>query len=69
MKITDGKSRKNERLIALLAVAILLFSPPLIIVVDRFSSSSISWLPFYLFVAWGVVIGLTAWLMEQRTGR
>jgi putative effector of murein hydrolase LrgA (UPF0299 family) len=66
MKLTNGKSRKAERLVALLAVAIFLFSPPLIIIVDRFSSSSVSWLPLYLFAAWGVVIGLTAWLMEQR---
>ncbi|CAH1044473.1 hypothetical protein [Halomonas sp. TD01] len=62
-------SRKLERLIALLAVAILLFSPPLIIMVDRLPSLSMSWLPLYLFIAWGTVIGLTAWLMEQRSGR
>lgn len=62
-------SRKLERLIALLGVAILLFSPPLIIMVDRLSSLSVSWLPLYLFIAWGTVIGLTAWLMEQRSGR
>ncbi|WP_434985809.1 hypothetical protein [Vreelandella zhaodongensis] len=66
MKLTNGKSRKAERLAALLAVAIFLFSPPLIIIVDRLSASSVSWLPLYLFAAWGVVIGLTAWLMEQR---
>ncbi|MGM0831418.1 alkaline shock response membrane anchor protein AmaP [Halomonas qinghailakensis] len=62
-------SRKLERLIALFAVAILLFSPPLIIMVDQLSSLRMSWLPLYLFIAWGTVIGLTAWLMEQRSGR
>lgn len=62
-------SRQIERLIALFALAILLFSPPLIIMVDRLTCLSMSWLPLYLFIAWGAVIGLTAWLMEQRSGR
>ncbi|BCB08078.1 hypothetical protein HHSLTHF2_19680 [Vreelandella venusta] len=62
-------SRQIQRLIALFALAILLFSPPLIIMVDRLTGLSISGLPLYLFVAWGVVIGLAAWLMEQRSGR
>ncbi|RUR27354.1 hypothetical protein ELY33_15760 [Vreelandella andesensis] len=67
MKSTS--SRKLERLVALFAMAILLFSPPLIIMVDRLPSLSVSWLPLYLFIAWGTVIGLTAWLMELRSGR
>ncbi|MCA8864655.1 MULTISPECIES: hypothetical protein [unclassified Halomonas] len=69
MKTFAMKSRHTERLVALVAIALLLFCPPLIIVVDRLPTVSVGWLPLYLFVAWAVVIGLTAWLMEQRAGR
>ncbi|WP_386083617.1 hypothetical protein ACFIOZ_09900 [Vreelandella sp. F11] len=69
MKPFVMKSRQIERLVALVAIALLLFCPPLIIVVDRLPTVSVGWLPLYLFIAWAVVIGLTAWLMEQRAGR
>lgn len=69
MKPFGGKSRQTERLIALVAIALLLFCPPLIIVVDRLPAFSVGWLPLYLFIVWAVVIGLTAWLMEQGPGR
>ncbi|TVP45728.1 MAG: hypothetical protein EA345_13635 [Halomonas sp.] len=69
MKPSGAKSRQSERLIALVAIAILLFCPPLIIVVDRLPSFNVGWLPLYLFSAWAVVIGLTAWLVERRAGR
>nr|WP_298059344.1 hypothetical protein [uncultured Halomonas sp.] len=69
MKPSGVKSRKAERLMALVAIALLLFCPPLIIVVDRLPSFNVGWLPLYLFSAWAVVIGLTAWLMEHRAGR
>ena len=69
MKNSGSKPRKSERLMALVAVALLLFCPPLIIVIDRLPSLNIGWLPLYLFCAWAVVIGLTAWLMEYRADR
>ncbi|HDZ46899.1 MAG TPA: hypothetical protein ENI10_03465 [Halomonas sp.] len=69
MKSSGVKSRQAERLMALVAIALLLFCPPLIIVIDRLPSFSVGWLPLYLFIAWAVVIGLTAWLMEHRAGR
>lgn len=69
MKSSGQKLRQTERLMALVAIALLLFCPPIIIVVDRLSAFSMSWLPLYLFCAWAVVIGLTAWLMEHRAGR
>ncbi|MBS3667778.1 MULTISPECIES: hypothetical protein [Halomonadaceae] len=69
MRTFAMKSRQTERLVALVAIALLLFCPPLIIVVDRLPTVSVGWLPLYLFIAWAVVIGLTAWLMEQRAGR
>lgn len=69
MKNSGIKLRQTERLMALVALALLLFCPPLIIVVDRLPSFNMGWLPLYLFCAWAVVIGLTAWLMEYRAGR
>ncbi len=59
--------RRKERLIALVVLATALFTPPLLLVADR-AGGSPSWLPVYLFVAWGVVIGLMAWLMEGGRG-
>ncbi|MGR4067974.1 hypothetical protein OCT51_12540 [Halomonas sp. LR3S48] len=59
-------SNHRARLIALIGVAALLFSPPLVLIFDRPAPAGPSWLPLYLFVAWLAVIGLTAWLMEHR---
>ena len=59
--------RLGERLVALVLLATLLFTPPLVLVFDR-PAGGPSWLPLYLFVAWGVVIALAAWLLEQRPG-
>ncbi|WP_416140539.1 hypothetical protein ACM26W_09255 [Halomonas sp. HK25] len=59
--------RLGERLVALVLLATLLFTPPLVLVFDR-PAGGPSWLPLYLFVAWGLVIALAAWLLEQRSG-
>nr|WP_111415349.1 hypothetical protein [Halomonas lactosivorans] len=59
-------SGSHARLVALIGLAALLFSPPLVLVFDRPPAAGLSWLPFYLFVAWLLVIGLAAWLMEHR---
>lgn len=56
-------SRRNERLAALTLLMVVLFSPPLLIAVDRLPGWAS--LTLYLFAAWGSVIGLTAWLMER----
>ncbi|MCC5882582.1 MAG: hypothetical protein JJU25_08105 [Halomonas sp.] len=55
----------RAKLMALIGLALLLFSPPLVLIFDR-PESGLSWLPLYLFVVWLLVIGLTAWLMEHR---
>ncbi|EPC03378.1 hypothetical protein L861_17705 [Litchfieldella anticariensis FP35 = DSM 16096] len=57
--------RFGERLVALIVLAALLFSPPLILPFDRTANGGLSWLPLYLFLAWGIVIALAAWLMEH----
>lgn len=59
-------SRRKERLIALIITAVVLFSPPLLLIVDRLPSVTGVWLVVYLFAAWASVIGLAAWLMETR---
>ncbi|QJQ94252.1 MULTISPECIES: hypothetical protein [Halomonadaceae] len=58
--------RLGERLVALIVLAALLFSPPLILVIDRPGATGLSWLALYLFVAWAAIIALAAWLMEHR---
>lgn len=55
-------SRRRERLLGLTALATLLFTPPLVLIANRAQGGI--WLPVYLFVAWGIVIGLAAWLIE-----
>ncbi|NIC04252.1 hypothetical protein [Billgrantia bachuensis] len=61
-----SNSGPHARLVALIGLAALLFSPPLVLIFDRPSPTGPSWLPLYLFVAWLVVIALAAWLMEHR---
>jgi len=57
--------RLKERLVALIVLAALLFSPPLLLIAERRASGS-AWLVAYLFLAWAVVIGLMAGLMERH---
>lgn len=58
--------RLGERLVALIVLTALLFSPPLILLFDRTTDAGLSWLPLYLFIAWAAMIALAAWLMEHR---
>ncbi|MBS9402392.1 hypothetical protein KG088_01995 [Halomonas sp. TRM85114] len=58
--------RQKERLVALIVLAVALFSPPLLLLVDNPSRTGLSWLPLYVFIAWAAVIALAAWLMEQH---
>ncbi|SDG01200.1 hypothetical protein SAMN05216571_103412 [Onishia taeanensis] len=57
--------RRTERLVVLVILAALLFTPPLILLADR-PAGGLSWLAAYLFVAWALVIGLAAWLLERE---
>jgi hypothetical protein len=60
-------NRFRERLVALIVLALLLFSPPLLLVADRApDAGGLSRLPLYLFLAWTAVIALAAWLMEGK---
>ncbi|RUR36603.1 hypothetical protein [Vreelandella populi] len=67
--MTPLNPRYRERLLALVILALVLFCPPVLLIIDRLPSSSIGWLPGYLFGAWAVIIGLTAWLMEHPKRR
>lgn len=57
--------RLKERLIALIIIAVALFLPPMVLLFDRPPEAGLSWLPLYVFVAWALVIGLAAWLLER----
>ena len=61
--------RRHARLLALAGLALLLFNPPLILLFDRPSGNGLSWLPLYVFVVWGMVIGMAAWLLERSGAR
>ncbi|MBB3142081.1 hypothetical protein [Halomonas organivorans] len=57
--------RRKERLVALIAMAIALFTPPLLLVAERMGPGA---LPLYVFLAWGGVIALAGWLLEGGRG-
>jgi len=65
MKPLNAGTRRNERLTALILLAIVLFSPPLLIAVDRLPGWAS--LTLYLMLAWATIIAFTAWLMERPT--
>lgn len=67
--MTPSNPRYRERLLVLVILALVLFCPPLLLVIDRLPSFSVGWLPVYLFCSWAFIIGLTAWLMELTTRR
>ena len=56
---------RQARLIGLTLLACLAFTPPLLIIFDRPSSSGLSWLPVYLFTSWLLLLALAAWLLEK----
>ncbi|TNH15894.1 hypothetical protein [Halomonas sp. BL6] len=56
--------RQQARRFALALLALFLFSPPILLIVDRLPGI-LGWLPLYLFLAWGWVIGLAAWLAKR----
>ncbi len=66
MNESRREARTHARLIALICLAVLFFSPPLVLIFDRPAERGLSWLPLYLFAIWLMVIGLAAWLMEHR---
>lgn len=43
-------STARARLMALIGLAVLLFSPPLVLIFDRSPAATLSWLPLYIFV-------------------
>jgi hypothetical protein len=61
----DGRRRRY--LFAILILALLLFNAPLVIVMDEVGGGG--FLPAYLFLAWGLVIALTALVMHWRPER
>jgi uncharacterized RDD family membrane protein YckC len=66
MNESRNEARTHARLIALICLSVLLFSPPLVLIFDRPAEQGLSWLPLYIFIVWLSIIGLAAWLMEHR---
>jgi len=61
----NGRYVQSERLVALFLFAVLLFTPPLILIFD--SNSTVVGFPalyLYLFIAWGILIALLALIIE-----
>lgn len=57
---------RRRRLLALLVVAMLLFSHPVLQLVDAVAGASLAGLlPIYLFAAWGAVILAAALVVES----
>ncbi len=56
----------GERWVALFLLALLLFSPPFLSISSEHRLLSIPFIYVYLFVAWGLVIGLIALAVEDR---
>ncbi|KAA0875145.1 hypothetical protein [Nitrincola tapanii] len=59
-------SRLTSRLLSLTLLGLLLFTPPLLLLLDRPSSHGLSWLPAWLFLIWLGLIGLAAWILERQ---
>ncbi len=65
----NGRYLPSERLVSLFLFAVLLFSPPLILIFD--SRSIVAGFPvlyLYLFIAWAILIVLLALVSELSFG-
>jgi hypothetical protein len=61
------ESSKNGRLVALALLAVLLFNYPLLTLFNRpMILSGIPILLIYMFLAWGALIALIAWITRTR---
>jgi hypothetical protein len=62
--------RRGARLLALVAVALLLFNYPAITLIESLPGpAGLPLTPVYLFVAWALVILLAAWIVERGRER
>lgn len=62
-----SSARLHQRLVALFALALLLFNFPLLALWDReVLLFGLPLFPVALFIIWALLIGLLAWLMERR---
>lgn len=56
---------RSARLISLTLMAVLLFTPPLLLLFDRPNALGFSILPIYLFSVWILLLIAAAWIMES----
>lgn len=59
------KKSEQSRLLALTCLALLLFSPPLLLLFDREGSWGFSTLPLIIYLCWAVLILLAALVLER----
>ncbi|MBT00412.1 MAG: hypothetical protein CMI01_17310 [Oceanospirillaceae bacterium] len=60
------RKRAESRLLALTILALLLFSPPLLLLFDRPLSLGFSALPVAIYLIWALVILISALILEGR---
>lgn len=59
------KPRLTSRLVALSLLALVLFSPPLLLLFDQPTAWGLSTLPLVIYLAWAGLILLAALLLER----
>ncbi len=59
------KRNEQNRLLALTLLALLLFSPPLLLLFDSEGSWGFSTLPLIIYLIWAVLILLAALILER----
>ncbi|MFK7161396.1 hypothetical protein V6U78_10145 [Marinospirillum sp. MEB164] len=56
---------RSARLISLTLLAVMLLTPPLLLLFDRPNTLGFSTLPVYLFTVWLLILLAAAWIMES----
>lgn len=59
------RKAEQSRLLALTLLALLLFSPPLLLLFDREGAWGFSTLPLIIYLCWAILILLTALILER----
>lgn len=66
---TTAPPLRPERVLAIAALAAILFLQPFLGIFDKGANETWAGVPVlfvYIFIAWALVVGLTAFVMEQR---
>lgn len=59
--------RRLGQLLGLMIIAAVLFNFPVLALIERWAQRlGVPLVPIYLFLVWGAVIAVAAWLIERR---